>query len=99
MVNSKHSPEIKISLLIHIFLLSLAPTSFLEVVCIHKYKFAPFSPAAPPQPLSGMDVACPKKSKGFGTFNPMTETLTMLKPIYGLKDAPSRVAKEIALRS
>ena len=38
--------------------------------------------------LAGEDVELLKTMPEFKDFNPATETLTMLKPIYGLKDAP-----------
>ena len=34
------------------------------------------------------DLDCLKQIRGFEHFNPATETLTMLKPIYGLKEVP-----------
>ena len=34
------------------------------------------------------DLICLKQIKGFDNFNLLTETLTMLKPIYGFTDAP-----------
>ena len=41
------------------------------------------------------DFECLKSIKGFESFNPATEILTMLKPIYGLKDAPRAWRKKL----
>ena len=38
--------------------------------------------------LHPRDVPILRKLKGFELFDPRTETLRMIKPIYGLKDAP-----------
>ena len=38
--------------------------------------------------LNPEDVKILRQIPGFETFDPATETLTMIKPIYGLKDAP-----------
>ena len=35
-----------------------------------------------------VDVSILKHLPGLEDFNPATETLSMIKPIYGLKDAP-----------
>ena len=41
------------------------------------------------------DVAALRRIPGFEDFNPHTEVLTMLKPIYGLKDAPRAWRKKL----
>ena len=38
--------------------------------------------------LHPRDIPILRKLKGFENFDPRTETLRMIKPIYGLKDAP-----------
>jgi hypothetical protein len=47
--------------------------------------------------LSPEDVKILKQIPGFETFDPATETLTMIKPIYGLKDAPRAWRKKLHL--
>lgn len=41
------------------------------------------------------DLECFRQIKGFNDFNPQVETLTMLKPIYGLKGAPRAWRKQL----
>ena len=41
------------------------------------------------------DVDCLKQIRGFENVNPATEFLTMLNPIYGLKDAPRAWRKKL----
>ena len=41
------------------------------------------------------DVTALRRIPGFEDFNPQTEVLTMLKPIYGLKDAPRAWRKKL----
>ena len=38
--------------------------------------------------LHSRDIPILRKLEGFEDFDPRTETLRMIKPIYGLKDAP-----------
>ena len=45
--------------------------------------------------ISADDVALVRKLPGFSDFNPATEVLRMLKPIYGLKDAPRAWRKRL----
>ena len=47
--------------------------------------------------LSPEDVKILRQIPGFETFDPATETLTMIKPIYGLKDAPRAWRKKLHL--
>ena len=45
--------------------------------------------------LAPEDVQLLKKLKGFEDYNPLKETLQMVKPIYGLKDAPRAWRKKL----